>query len=151
MMVFCKQCGKQITDDSLFCKYCGSKQDVEDAKVGNDKDRKESSFGIDKYLSAFLSEKKKKYLLLYFIWVIFHIVFWMYGKKYIHGNYPQDMFFPFTVDYWSGFFNVDYYDSTEFLVYVLLIPLILYFYLQYWHKPFMTKIEEWRGSNRKNH
>ena len=29
MMVFCKHCGKQITNDSLFCQYCGSKQDVE--------------------------------------------------------------------------------------------------------------------------
>ena len=148
MTVFCKHCGKQITDDSLFCKYCGGKQDVE---VGNYKDSKESSFRIDKHISVFLSEKKKKYLLLYIIWAIIHIIFWMYGKDYINGNYPRDKFFPFTVDYRSSFFNVDYYDSTEFFVYVLLTPLILYFYVQYWHKPFMTKIEEWRGSNKKKY
>lgn len=148
MMVYCKHCGKQITDDSLFCKYCGGKQDVE---VGNYKDSKESSFRIDKHISVFLSEKKKKYLLLYIIWAIIHIIFWMYGKDYINGNYQRDKFFPFTVDYRSSFFNADYYDSTEFFVYVLLTPLILYFYVQYWHKPFMTKIEEWRGSNKKKY
>lgn len=145
--MYCKHCGKEITDDSLFCKYCGGKQDVE---VGKYKDSKKSTFGIDKYISVFLSEKKKKYLLLYFIWAIIHIIFWMYGEESIYNNYPQDKFFPFTVDSWSHFFNVDYYDGTEFFVYVLLIPLFLYFYVQYWHKPFMTKIEEWRGSNRKN-
>ena len=38
-------------------------------------------------------------------------------------------------------FKVEYYDSSEFFVYVLLIPLVIYFYVQFWHKPFMQKIK----------
>ncbi|MBQ4517706.1 MAG: zinc-ribbon domain-containing protein [Clostridia bacterium] len=24
--MFCKKCGKQISDDSVFCSYCGEKE-----------------------------------------------------------------------------------------------------------------------------
>lgn len=36
--MYCKKCGKQISDNSIYCKYCGSKQDEQlDSKdIAND-------------------------------------------------------------------------------------------------------------------
>lgn len=33
--MFCKNCGKEITDDAKFCKYCGKKVKSNDKKSGN--------------------------------------------------------------------------------------------------------------------
>lgn len=145
MTVFCKHCGKQITDDSLYCQHCGGKQDVETTKVKNDKRNNESKIDIEKSLSYLLSERKKKYLILYAIWTMFHIVLWMYGKDG-HESYRQhDVLFPFgNENYYNSSFNASYYDGTEFLIYVFLLPLIIYFYFKYWHDPLMIWIKEWK-------
>lgn len=149
MMAFCKHCGKQITDDSVFCQYCGGKQDIKESRVNTIKDKQDSPFDIEKYLSIFISEKQKKYLIIYVIWVLIHIICWMFGKPLIekgHNTFnPQNHFYPFTYWGWnSSYFNIDYYDGTEFLVYVLLIPLIVFFYIKYWHESLMSKIKEWK-------
>ena len=31
--MFCTKCGKEISDDSLYCKYCGEKQDIQDLNL----------------------------------------------------------------------------------------------------------------------
>lgn len=31
--MYCSQCGKQISDDSIFCRFCGSKTDAESTNV----------------------------------------------------------------------------------------------------------------------
>lgn len=32
--MYCKKCGKQISDDSKFCRYCGSEQDQSVEQIG---------------------------------------------------------------------------------------------------------------------
>ena len=142
-MVFCKHCGKQITDDSLYCQYCGGKQDVGLPREKECKNKQELSGGIDKFLSKLLSEKQKKYFTIYVIWSLINIICWMFGG---HISNAQDCFYPFT---YSEYFRIAYYDGTEFLVYVFLIPLIVLFYIKYWHTPLMSKIKEWKTKREK--
>lgn len=148
--MYCKHCGKQITDDSLFCQFCGGKQDVE-APTENKESKNVESYAYSENKQSLISmtPKKKKYLILYLIWALVHILCWMFGETKVYYNgysslSPQTHFFPFTTERYASkdFFDVDFYDYTEFLVYVLLIPLVLYFYVQFCHKPLMQKIKE---------
>ncbi len=142
--MYCKHCGKQITDDSLFCQFCGGKQDAPSAIEDRHVVKNTSNNNADSS-STLLNKEKKKYVVLYAIWTILHCVCWMFGRPFksgVFGFSPQSKFYPFTQDsYNTNFFDVDYYDSTEFLVYVLLIPLAMYFYFQYCHKPLIRKIK----------
>lgn len=149
MTVYCKHCGKQITDDSLYCQHCGGKQDVEASITRNDNDRK-PLHDLIKFPFMSFSEKNKKYFFLYVIWILIHIIFWMYGKDSGKSSYGlHNVFFPFgNVGYYNSSFNLDFYDSTEFLVYVFLLPLIIYFYFKYCHKTLMNKIRGWINNNK---
>ena len=143
--MYCKHCGKQITDDSLYCQFCGGKQDVEEPTEKNDDKNIKLSVNSENKLSAMLTPQKKKYMILYLIWAIINIVCWIFGQPKSSGWFnPQDYFYPFTSYHFMDFdymFDIRYYDSTEFFVYVLLIPLVIYFYVQFWHKPLMKKIK----------
>lgn len=145
--MYCKHCGKQITDDSLYCQFCGGKQDVEESTEKKDDQNIKLSMSSENKLSAMLTPQKKKYMILYLIWAIINIVCWIFGQPKSSkgwGFNPQDYFYPFTSYHFMDFddmFKVEYYDSSEFFVYVLLIPLVIYFYVQFWHKPFMQKIK----------
>ena len=142
MMVFCKHCGKQITNDSLFCQYCGSKQDVELFSASSSNEETEKQISNRFFSSISLSERKKKYLILYTIWFLINIVLWLSGDNTIYAisshysHYtPQDRLFPFTLGnyYPSHLFNVDFYDVTDFIVYVIILPLILFYLFNYSH------------------
>lgn len=149
MNVYCKYCGKQITDDALFCQYCGEKQDVDTFSIRKKDNKKELSSDLRDVILVLFSERKKKYLILYAIWGVIHIICWMYGESPSNSFNPQWRFYPFTSRSISDhYFNIDYYDGTEFLVYVFLVPLIAYFYFQYWHESLMIKIKEWKKKNR---
>ena len=139
--MYCKHCGKQITDDSLYCQFCGGKQDVEAPTEKKDGKNVKSSVSSENNQSLMsMTPKKKKYLILYLIWVLIHILCWMFG--YGEGtSYPQELFYPFTMSNYDYMFSIRYYDGTEFFVYVLLIPLMIYFYVQFLHKPLMQKIK----------
>ncbi len=145
--MYCKHCGKQITDDSLFCQFCGGRQDVE-APTENKESKNVESYAYSENKQSLISmtPKKKKYLILYLIWALVHILCWMFGEPKSSNGWginPQEYFYPFTDKFmdFKYMFRVSYYDSTEFFVYVLLIPLMIYFYVQFCHKPLMQMIK----------
>lgn len=163
MMVFCKHCGKQITDDSLFCQYCGSKQDVKLSSASNSNEETEKLINNGFFSSISLSKRKKKYLILYTIWLLINIVLWLCGDNAIYqiSSYyshltPKDRLFPFTLGnyYPSHLFNVDFYDGTDFIVYVIILPLILFYLFNYSHFTIdmkgkaKTKIENNKGNTK---
>ena len=136
MTVFCKHCGKQITDDSLYCQHCGGKQDMEPSRLRKGMD-KNNPVELSKILLLLQSEKSKKYLLAFIIWVVLHLILLCFGDE----RYTAQMwFYPFT----NKGFELKYYDTTEFITYVVLIPLLLLFYCKYLHEPLMIKIKEWK-------
>lgn len=103
--MYCKHCGKEIDDNSTFCKHCGKSQD-----------------NTQKGIAI------KPIWIFYLIWTLSNLYLLM-GKKY--PNASSSYFYPFTSrtvsDYlYSGNWNKDYYDFSEFIVYVFIIPAILF-------------------------
>lgn len=125
--MYCKHCGKEIADDSKFCQHCGGKQLENDREANNDKTP------LDNIISKLFSNINKKYLYLYAIWVVLNTILLCFGGE---RWYAIECFYPFT-NYNS--FRADYYDSTEYITYVFLIPLLILYYFQYWHEAIKKK------------
>ncbi len=96
--MFCKHCGKEIEDESSFCKYCGK-------PVSGSK--KEST--------------NKSAWIIYLIWV-FSNMYLLMGEK---DDWAYRRFFPNLFDY-NNVWDKDYYDFSEFVVYVFILPTIIY-------------------------
>lgn len=129
--MYCKHCGKEISEDSVFCKYCGEKQDENTNTVSDSVDSKseitkkpEVIISIPKIKSE-LTENQKWWILGISLWVLFHI-YCLFGDD--HPSYAPDYFFPFyggdSLSYDYG--RLYYYDFTEFLFYVFVLPLLLW-------------------------
>lgn len=123
--MFCKKCGKEVEDDSIFCKYCG--EDLSSSK--NYYKINENKVSID--ANVLLSSKSAKYLKfffkkysratwLYIIWFLLNCTFWIIAIMDDDYHYAQDSFIIST----DGF-SIGYYDSTEFLLFTLIIPGLL--------------------------
>ena len=101
--MYCKHCGKEIDDNSTFCKYCGKSQ-------GN----------------------AQKGMAIKPVWIVYLI--WTLANLYLlmGENYPiaSSYFYPLTSYSDYGHYNYSwdkhYYDFSEFIVYVFIIPAILY-------------------------
>lgn len=116
--MFCKYCGKEIDNDALFCNHCGKEQENRDTK-----DAKSSSqnplFSIP--------------FALYVMW-FFVNYYLLHGDKYYYsGKY----FFPFFHRSIERSYNDNFlfiplnydkkcYDFSEFFVYVVLLPGLIY-------------------------
>ncbi len=103
--MYCKHCGKEIDDNSTFCKHCGKSQ-------GN------TQKGI----------VSKPVWIIYFIWVLANL-YLLIGKKLFKAS---SYFFPFTAheddfdDYVYCNWDNRFYDFSEFIVYVFILPAILF-------------------------
>lgn len=123
MTMYCKHCGKEIADDSLFCQHCGGKQSEltsnETARVENETQRKEKVVEIPT-IKANFSESTKWWICGYSLWVVLNFYWLFAGNK---RSYAGKEFLPFTddIDKWCGV-----YDITEFVVYVFGLPLIIW-------------------------
>lgn len=95
--MYCKKCGKEIADDSRYCQHCGGFQ--------------EGNAGFTN-----LSVKGKKWLWFYGIWFVVNLINFFWGRGFeCDTRWAPPLF----LDYY-------HYDITEFLLYVVLIPLVIY-------------------------
>lgn len=143
--MYCKHCGKEIADDSKFCQHCGGLLDTT-SSTSNIVSEPKNNEGIvttkgNESSAMFIFAKNKIYIILYVVWVIINILLLLQGEEniyeYSHGGHrfkANEVFYPFTSNgYQTSYsFNVKYYDWTEFLVYCLLIPLIVYILIMIW-------------------
>ena len=107
--MYCKHCGKEITSDSKFCSHCGKSQDNTNNTLTN-----------------------KPIWIVYLIWAVSNLYLLM-GEK---DSDASDYFVPFSdsVMQWDK----NYYDFSEFITYVFLLPFICYviyvIYRRYTHE-----------------
>ena len=115
--MYCKHCGREIDDNSSYCKYCGKAQD----------NRVSTSNGIIDFVT------NKPIVSSYILWVIINIICLCRGEK-IGRDY--NLLYPkFSLSRWdSDYYNLDYYQITDFLVYAILIPLVVFLGYHYFKK-----------------
>lgn len=107
--MYCKECGKEIADNSKFCQFCGKK--LENVK----------SLNLNELIDKFkinISDKTKTFISYYVVWVIINIICLIFYEK---SSSASNWLFPFVSS------DLKYYDWSEFLLYTILVPYLLYF------------------------
>lgn len=131
--MYCKHCGKEIADDSKFCQHCGGNQETVNStsKVDSEKSaetKKESKVIEIPTIKTNFSEKTKWIILAYSTWFIFHLYWLLAGDK---SGSASEYFQPFSRKMGS---SMSYYDITEFIVYIVGVPLAIWGIPMIWKK-----------------
>ena len=122
--MYCKHCGKEIADDSRFCQHCGRNLDalIDDSKEKETASRDMDSQGVFIKIPTLKSKVPQKIMWLscaYIIWGLFNLYWLFAGEK---SGYAVQYFQPFA----NISSEYSYYDITEFIVYVVGIPLAIW-------------------------
>lgn len=121
--MYCKHCGKQIADDSRFCQHCGGNQDdtttASSTEVYSDSQGKEKVVEIPT-IKANFSDTTKWWIVGCGIWLVINLYWLFAGNK---SDSASEYFQPFSDKMDSEF---SYYDITEFIVYVIGLPFIVW-------------------------
>ncbi len=184
--MYCKHCGKQIADDSVYCQFCGSKQDIDDASKS---DRQNVKVELEGELKTTFSPKFPELtglqnfcknniaiLLIYGIWFVLNFILLVSGDgrngfwphPYLHretlAEHSYKQYLPWSDKFVDSKFwdlgpeeitldwDIDRYGWSEFLTYVVLIPLIIiairYIYKYFKNKSETTKFDPSEGLRR---
>ncbi|MCR9098974.1 MAG: zinc ribbon domain-containing protein [bacterium] len=104
--MYCKNCGRQIADDSRFCSDCGALQ--KQPRIHHQEKKVNlSAQGIEKFLGIELS---KRLLGFYLIWVSIHLILLL-----VHWNDGNNKYF------WpiSKRADIEDYDFSEFILFAV--------------------------------
>ena len=122
--MYCVNCGERIPEGSNYCGKCGTKISSTNHII------------IKNYYAFFI--KYKEVICIYVIWSCIHLMLYILADNATSLR-PSYYFFPFSNSF-NGFGDISYYDSTELLVYVVIIPImILAFYVLY-NSPWIQRI-----------
>ena len=116
--MYCKHCGREIDDNSSFCKFCGKPQD----------NRVSTSNGLVNFVT------NRPIVSSYILWFIINVICLCKGDKvreYYNILYPK---FYLETEGYEDYFNLGYYQITDFLVYTILIPLVIFLGYHYFKK-----------------
>ena len=122
--MYCRNCGKELADNSNFCPNCGANQKVTVTKF---------NFRVPKFIN-----EHKKLLHVYALWVLAHLTLLINSSKKSEGFYPwkeplKDILTKKYLDkrlFWLDEYNV--YDFSEFFFYTVLLPVIIFGIYKYW-------------------
>lgn len=122
--MYCKHCGKQIADNSKYCQHCGGSQ--EDTTVLNQtqpipKKQSEEKVVEIPTIKANFSEKTKWWIVGCGVWTVLNLYWLFAGDKYSSAS---EHFMPFYTDGLDN--DGSYYDISEFIVYVIGLPFIVW-------------------------
>lgn len=109
--MYCKGCGKEVADNSKYCQYCGIKL------VNNTDATNKYSLLLSVLAKVKLSNKAKTTLSHYMVWFVINMICLIFYDK--RGR-ASDWLFPFVST------DLRDYDSSEFILYTLLIPYLIY-------------------------
>ena len=122
--MYCIECGAQIPENSKFCSHCGKRQNEGEPSVKEQIAEKIIETEITKQIIE--DHKKsidyqflKKAMGWYLAWVLLHLGLLLIGSDGIFdgGNMGSQNFWPF--GRYSAFYEVDDYDITEFIVFII--------------------------------
>lgn len=136
--MYCKKCGKEIPEDSTFCKFCGCKQE----EVVTIKTNSPIKVDIDAQIGPKvnlgwikrISSTNKKIIGAYLIWFLTNCLLLISGNDH-SGFFPHI----YTEKQFRGYYShaydevtkiswdVKYYGFFEFVVYVVFIPVVIGF------------------------
>lgn len=111
--MYCKHCGREIDDNSSYCKYCGKAQD----------NRVSTSNGLVD------SVANRPIVSSYILWVIINIICLCLGHKEGYFDY---LLYPKFI--YSDSLSLDHYQITDFFVYTIFIPLVIFLGYHYFKK-----------------
>ena len=121
--MYCKHCGKQIADDSKFCQYCGGKQEetTTNSKENSNQEKSKGEKIVEiPTIKTNFSDKTKGWIVGYSLWVVLN-AYWLFaGSK---SSSAAKYFQPFSSKMDS---SMSYYDFTEFIVYVIGLPIAIW-------------------------
>jgi len=132
--MYCKHCGKAITEDSIYCKYCGGKQDTINTSEPLEAESVISTTEeTPKESPSKISDKVLGWLIGYGVYVVINVLLLISGDSY---SSSRDYFWPFGESNLMHHepFNPTNYDITEFIVYVFLIPLLVFGWMKFKNK-----------------
>lgn len=147
--MYCKRCGKKIADDSVFCQYCGTAQDVSNKDTSVDEitiitdDIKIDNPSKTKFSISKLSEKQKVWFGIYIVWFFLNLAFVFIDWSSTANEY----FFPFNKRYSGDKFALENYDVSEFVVYAIVVPLVILLVVYLWKNHSSEIIAKFSGDN----
>lgn len=121
--MYCRYCGKQIDDNSIYCEHCGKSQGINNNTVSNNPVN-------NKLISTIVC------CFVYLLWFWINLNLFEKGSNARYPNMQNNLFYPFTYkpthpEYSMRDYNENYYGMPEFLVYVFVLPFIIFLAYKY--------------------
>ena len=126
--MYCIDCGAQIPDNSKFCSHCGHKQTEGEPSL---KEKVAEKIIENEIVRQVVEGRRKnldyqflrKTMGWYLAWVLLHLGFLLIGSSgmFDSSNMGSYRFWPVGgwYDFPDDFFELQFYDITEFLVYTI--------------------------------
>lgn len=81
-----------------------------------------------------MKKPSNKAIATYLTWALMHLGFWVLNGAIVTNDFARAQFYPFPQSYNWHYFDLSFYDITEFLFYTI-APILIYYAIFHWNKP----------------